>query len=79
MVQLVLHHAQGVERLEIIRIREVPGSRKPVTSVSTVTVIQTERLGFHLHEGQGLTATVFTGLIRTWGCIPGSKLQTVLG
>jgi len=75
MVQLVVHHAQDVERLEIIRSREVPGSRKPDTSVSTVTVLETEGPGFDLHEGQGLTATVFTGLIHTWVCIVVIKLR----
>jgi hypothetical protein len=70
MVQLVVHHAQGVERLEIIRTREVPCSNKLDTSVSTVTVLQTERPGFDLHEGQGMTATMFTCLIRTLGFIP---------
>jgi hypothetical protein len=75
MVQLVVHHAQGVERLVFIRTQEVPGSRKPDSSVCIVTVLRTERLGFDLHDRQELTATAFTGLMRSLDCIPVSKLQ----
>ena len=75
MVQLVVHHAQGVKRLEFIRTRGVPGSKKPDTSVSMVTVLRTEGLGFDLHERQGLIATAFTSPMRTWGCIHVSKLK----